>query len=298
MCWRKLLQRQQGLFLGKLILGEKTKVNDHYRSESCNWILCPCICFEFGAVLRLCGVEKDLVEHLKYKLQSIKYKIQNTKYNVLRLCGVEKGGEQCHKWPPWKRTTPLTTWLSIWNTKYKDQDNGQNTHIDSIRKDDLFYILILLYLSLFVLFCFVSLNVFVVPPLPTGSSTLAAMCDILWLFFKLYLVPRMEDSFKCKIFEIHTLIKTTQYTIEGTEKSWARVPAFWKRFWHWPHVLTSSAVFGWIGLQLGFYQSKGGTMKVYWWTRKKAIWFVWDECTYNRARSPSEENWLASSNVQ
>ena len=69
--------------------------------------------FEFGAVLRLCGVEKELVEHLKYKLQSVKYKIQNAKYNVLRLCGVEKGGEQCHKWPPWKRTTPLTTWLSI-----------------------------------------------------------------------------------------------------------------------------------------------------------------------------------------
>ena len=48
--------------------------------------------FEFEAVLRLCGVEKGLVEHLKYKLQIAKYKIQNTKYKVLWLCGVEKGG--------------------------------------------------------------------------------------------------------------------------------------------------------------------------------------------------------------
>ena len=48
--------------------------------------------FEFEAVLRLCGVEKGLVEHLKYKLQIAKYKIQNTKYKVLWLCGGEKGG--------------------------------------------------------------------------------------------------------------------------------------------------------------------------------------------------------------
>ena len=167
--------------------------------------------FEFGAVLRLCRVEKELVEHLKYKLQSIKYKIQNTKYNVLRLCGVEKGGEQCHKWPPWKRTTPLTTWLSIWNTKYKDQDNGQNTH--RLHDKGRFYTSILLYLSLFVLFCFVSLNVFVVHPLPTGLSTLAAMCNIFWLFF----------TFKCTIFGIHTLIN--KYTLEGAKISWKRVPS-------------------------------------------------------------------------
>ena len=35
--------------------------------------------FEFEAVLRLYGVEKGLVEHLKYKLQITKYKIQKTK---------------------------------------------------------------------------------------------------------------------------------------------------------------------------------------------------------------------------
>ena len=112
--------------------------------------------------------------------------------------------------------------------KYKIQRSRQwtkHTYIDSIWKDDLFYNLILLYLYLFffVLFCFVSLKVFVVPPLPTGLSTSAAMCNIFWLFFRRCLVSRMEDSFKCTIFEIYILIN--KYTLEGAKITWTRLPS-------------------------------------------------------------------------
>ena len=68
------------------------------------------LAFEFEAVLRLCGVEKGLVEHLKYKLQIAKYKIQKTK-----SCSYaeQRRGGAMPQMASMERTTPLTTWLSI-----------------------------------------------------------------------------------------------------------------------------------------------------------------------------------------
>ena len=87
---------------------------------------------------------------MKYKLQNAKYKIQNTKYKVLWLCGVEKGGAM-PQMASMEKNDPIDNLVE--HLKYKIQRARQWTkHIDSIRKDDLFYILILLYLylSLFV----------------------------------------------------------------------------------------------------------------------------------------------------
>ena len=92
--------------------------------------------------------------------------------------------------------------------KYKIQRSRQwtkHTYIDSIRKDDLFYNLILFYLYsfFFVLFCFVSLNVFVVPPLPTGLST--------WLTCATF-SDYFSDVALCHEWKIHSSAQFLKFT--------------------------------------------------------------------------------------